>query len=109
MNVLNSPPEGNGDESMEAEELSRGLQKVMLQLKAEHMGPEGRGVDYPQLASSKLFSEYVQIASQLVNCNPAQLSEESRMAFFISILNIPMPLVTVLSLKLPSLPNLRYL
>ena len=71
---------------MSPEELSRHLQKVMLQLKSEHMGPDGRGVDYIQLGSSKHFKEYVSISSRLVHCDPTQLSEESRMAFFISIL-----------------------
>ena len=89
MNILNNLPEGDRDEavSMTPEELSRYLQTKMLELKAEYMGPDGQGVDYLQLPSSKLFSEYVHLSAQLVTCDPSQLSEESRMAFFISILS----------------------
>lgn len=86
MNVLNSL-EGEVAEPMMPEELSRHLQKAMLELKAEHMAADGRGVDYAKLASSQLFSEYVKLSSQLATCDPTQLSEESRMAFFISILH----------------------
>lgn len=86
INVLNSPPKRTDAESETPEELSRHLQRTMLELKAGHMGPDGRGVDYQQLTSSKLFTEYVCLSSQLITCDPSQLSEESRMAFFISIL-----------------------
>lgn len=86
MSVLNSACGGDGAGPLSPEELSRHLQRAMLQLKSEHMDPDGRGVDYAQLRFSKHFTEYVNISSQLVNCDPTQLSEESRMAFFISIL-----------------------
>lgn len=92
MNVLNrngtelgAGKPGVGIEAKTPEELGRYLQQAMLLLKADHIGPEGRGVDYPHLASSKSFSDYVEVAAQLVDCDPSLLSEKERMSFFISI------------------------
>lgn len=88
MNVLNSGGSGHGELVNTPEQLGRYLQKAMLQIKANHIGSDGRGVDYTALASSDAFSEYVRVAQQLVNCDLTPLSEEDRMAFFISILRI---------------------
>lgn len=68
------------------EELGRSLQKAMLQMKGEHMSGDGRGIDYAGLASSKSFSDYIQLAGQLENCDLTTLPQDQRMAFFISIL-----------------------
>lgn len=90
MNVLNIGGVSGGAEGNAAvetpEQLGRYLQRAMLQIKADHIGNDGRGVDYSSLASSKSFLEYIQVAGQLVTCDPIPLSEEERMAFFISIL-----------------------
>ena len=84
MNVLNN---GAVDTATSTpEQLGRYLQQAMLQIKADHIGADGRGVDYASLVSSKAFSEYVEVARQLVNCDLSMLAEEERMAFFISIL-----------------------
>ena len=89
MNVLN---DGDTDSagSQAPEQLGRHLQQAMLQIKADHIGADGRGVDYASLRSSKAFAEYVQVARQLVHCDPTALSEEAKMAFFISILHVGM-------------------
>lgn len=89
MNVLNSGGDVNGVVPVPEtpEQLGTYLQKAMLQIKAAHMDREGRGVDYASLTSSEAFSEYVRVAQQLVNCDPTQLPEEERMAFFINIYN----------------------
>ncbi len=89
MNVLNGGEGAVGPSAATEgpEELGRYLQQAMLRIKAEHIGADGCGVDYAALASSHAFSEYVQVARQLVNCDPTPLPEEERMAFFISILN----------------------
>ena len=85
MNILNKAV-SDGLDQRPPEELGRYLQKAMLQIKAEHIAEDGRGVDYTKLASSELFKEYAQVARQLVNSDPGPLSEPERMAFFISIL-----------------------
>ena len=87
MNVLNrAGSEGDSTGQRSPQDLGRYLQQAMLQIKTEHMDASGRGVDYQRLASSKLFTEYLQVAHQLVDCDPTPLSEQDRMAFFISIL-----------------------
>lgn len=88
MNILNTGRDVSGAApALETpEQLGRYLQKAMLQIKAAHIDAEGRGVDYASLASSEAFLEYVKVAEQLVKCDPSQLPEEERMAFFISIL-----------------------
>ncbi len=91
MNILNikSAP-GQETQSQAAAkdpvQLSRCLQQAMLQLKADHMSPDGRGVDYAGIASGKAFADYLSLAEELIECDPTSLSEEERMAFFISIL-----------------------
>lgn len=86
MNVLNS---GDADSAVSGapEQLGRHLQQAMLQVKADHIGAGGRGVDYASLRSSTAFAEYVQVSQQLVHCDPTALSEEAKMAFFINIYN----------------------
>lgn len=89
MNVLNTigyAPGADVAEHKTPEELGKYLQQTMLKIKAEHIGADGHGVDYMKLTSSRLFSDYVQMANQLVNCDPTLLLEQERMAFFISIL-----------------------
>lgn len=88
MNVLNTEGNagGNSPALQTPEQLGRYLQKAMLQVKASHMDSEGHGVDYAALASSEAFSQYVTVVQQLVSCDPTQLPEDERMAFFISIL-----------------------
>ena len=88
MDILNAgaaPKPGIAVES--PEELGRSLQKAMLQMKGEHMSGDGRGIDYTALVSSKSFSDYIQLAGQLENCDLTTLAQDERMAFFISILN----------------------
>lgn len=68
--------------------LSSALQQSMLRMKGEFMDAEGRGVDYEGLRKSALFSEYVKLAGELVECDIGCLGEEERKAFFISILMI---------------------
>ena len=66
-------------------QLSKLLQKQMLQMKGEFMGCDGRGVDYGRLAASATFQQYTSLAERLRTCAVANLSEPQRMAFFISI------------------------
>lgn len=87
MNILNKDGVASEEAQKPPEELGRFLQRSMLQMKAEYMAEDGRGVDYAQLASSDLFAQYVKMVHQLVDCDPTPLPEQDRMAFFISILS----------------------
>ena len=89
LRVLNSGPEGDStateDLGLGTVHLSKSLQKLMLQMRGEFMGADGRGIDYGRLSSSALFAQYVALAGRLRNCAVADLGERQRMAFFISI------------------------
>lgn len=90
MNVLNLSGTGTNEEDRESSrspvELANYLQRAMLQIKAEHISPDGRGVDYSNLTKSQSFSDYVKVSHELVTSDPTPLSEDERKAFFISIL-----------------------
>ncbi len=68
------------------DELSSELQKSMLRMKGEFMDADGKGVDYDGLRKSALFSDYVELSRDLVECDMKCLGAEERKAFFISIL-----------------------
>lgn len=90
LRILNSsgPDCDNASEEMGLGtlQLSKSLQKAMLQMRGEFMGGDGRSVDYGRLATSTLFKHYAALAGRLRTCTVATLSEPQRMAFFISIL-----------------------
>ena len=87
LNVVGASDEGNPDDEMKSpDELARYLQQAMLHIKAQHISPDGRGVDYSGLASSTPFQDYIKVANKLIKCDPSSLSEDERTAFFISIL-----------------------
>ena len=67
-------------------ELALELQRTMLRMKGEYMTEDGKGVNYEMLTHSKLFEHYQCLASDLKYCDPSQLDEDERKAFFISIL-----------------------
>ena len=92
--ILNtaSPPGGGESGSVTSYppiELSRKLQRTMLQMKGEFMSADGKGVDYGSLSTSELFTQYLQLAEELNGTDISQLSEAERKAFFISILCLP--------------------
>ena len=62
------------------------LQHTMLNMKGEYMTEDGKGVNYEMLTQSELFGRYQSLARELVHCDPSQLDEDERKAFFISIL-----------------------
>lgn len=87
MDILNAGVPAKPGTAVESpEELGRCLQRAMLLMKGEHMSGDGRGIDYTALASSESFSDYIQLAGQLENCDLTTLPQDERMAFFISIL-----------------------
>ena len=56
-------------------------------MKGEIITEDGSGVKYEELPKSPLFSQYKQQAYQLRHANLTTLSEDEKMAFFISILS----------------------
>lgn len=68
-------------------DLALELQRTMLQMKGEYMIEDGKAVDYEKLTHSELFKHYQSLTAELVNCDPSQLDEDERKAFFISILS----------------------
>lgn len=91
LRILNSsgPDCDNASEEMGLGtlQLSKSLQKAMLQMRGEFMGGDGRSVDYGRLATSTLFKHYAALAGRLRTCTVATLSEPQRMAFFINVYN----------------------
>lgn len=87
----NTEPDERGNASEEmglgTVQLSKALQKMMLQMRGEFMSGDGRGVDYRGLATSGLYKDYVALAGRLRTCATADLSEPQRMAFFINVYN----------------------
>ena len=87
--VLNAklPAPAESDQLRSPVALATELQRTMLQMKGQFMTSDGKGVDYEALGKSSLFSHYLQLSRELVDCDVQGLSEEERKAFFISILH----------------------
>ena len=66
-------------------DLALELQRTMLQMKGEFITKDGKGVNYELLTHSELFKRYQGLTSELEQCDPSQLDEDERKAFFISI------------------------
>lgn len=74
--------------SQSAVDLSKKLQKTMLQLKGEFMTHDGKGVNYPLLKQSQIFKEYSEkMAPLLQNVKLDNVNENEKKAFFINIYN----------------------
>ena len=56
-------------------------------MKGEVIAEDGMGVRYQELSGSNLFSQYKEQAQALKDLDLSPLSENERMAFFISILS----------------------
>ena len=67
------------------EDISKRLQKRMLQIKGKFMCDDGKSVDYNGIRTSEIFAEYVEESSRLVHVDLATLTDQQKMAFFISI------------------------
>lgn len=89
--ILNS-----GDSSLQslpsAVELSRQLQKLMLNIKGNFISHEGHEVDYTALKDSDLFREYVERTKALKVVDLGSLERKERIAFFLSIFYAGPPL-----------------
>ncbi|XP_073234466.1 uncharacterized protein [Porites lutea] len=84
--ILNS-----GDSSLQslpsAVELSRQLQKLMLNIKGNFISREGHEVDYTALKDSDLFREYVERTKALKVVDLGSLERKEKIAFFLNIYN----------------------
>ena len=67
------------------EDISKRLQKLMLQIKGQFMSEEGKAVDYNGIKTSDLFVKYVEECSKLTRVDLRTLRDEEKIAFFISI------------------------
>jgi hypothetical protein len=67
------------------EDISKRLQKLMLQIKGQFMCDDGKSIDYNGIRTSEIFAEYVEESSRLVHVDLATLTDQQKMAFFISI------------------------
>jgi len=89
--ILNS-----GDSSLQslpsAVELSRQLQKLMLNIKGNFISHEGHEVDYAALKDSDLFREYVEKTKILKVVDLGSLERKEKIAFFLSIFYTGPPL-----------------
>jgi hypothetical protein len=68
------------------EDISKRLQKLMLQIKGQFMCDEGKAVDYGAIRTSQVFSQYIEQCSRLADVDLRTLTDQEKMAFFISIL-----------------------
>jgi hypothetical protein len=68
------------------EDISKRLQKLMLQIKGQFMCDEGKAVDYGGIRTSQVFSQYTEQCSRLADVDLRTLTDQEKMAFFISIL-----------------------
>ena len=75
-----------------AVELSRQLQKLMLNIKGNFISHEGHEVDYTALKDSNLFREYVDRTKALKVVDLGSLERKEKIAFFLSIFYAGRPL-----------------
>ena len=85
MRVLNVAGAGTSARRSPSE-VALALQRTMLRLKGKFMSSDGKGVDYGALVRSEMFSQYQQLAIELIECDISALAQQERKAFFISIL-----------------------
>lgn len=86
MRVLNEGSLSESSSPLSAVELSKLLQKLMLNMKGSFMSDDGRGVDYSALRNSELFVKYSNFACDLREIAVWEMTEDEKKAFFISIL-----------------------
>ena len=73
------------------EDISKRLQKLMLQIKGQFMFDDGKAIDYNGTRNSDVFAQYLEGCSRLVNVDLEKLTDQQKMAFFISIFCLPKP------------------
>mmetsp|Transcript_19632 Transcript_19632/g.31985 ORF Transcript_19632/g.31985 Transcript_19632/m.31985 type:complete len:465 (+) Transcript_19632:597-1991(+) len=69
-------------------QISELLQRGMSQLLDSHGREGGKAIDYKALAKDPAFGDIVRLSHQLAKSDPAVLSRDERMAFYINIYNV---------------------
>ena len=85
------------------EDISKRLQKLMSQIKGQFMCDDGKAIDYNGTRNSKVFAQYLEECSRLVNVDLEKLTDQQKMSFFISIFCYLSHSVAIRALIRPSL------
>ena len=68
-------------------DVAEDLRKLILQIFASFLSPDGRSVNYKGIKESQMFETYKSIARELQRVDIKELSREGKLAFFINIYN----------------------
>lgn len=72
----------------DADTMARDLRKVVLKLFADFLSPDGRTVDYRGMGASANWDKFLLMATQLQRVSIEDMSEATKLAFFINIYNV---------------------
>ena len=70
-----------------AEEVAEDLRKLILQIFAAFLSPDGKSVNYKGIKESQMFETYKAMARELQRVDLKELSKEGKFSFFINIYN----------------------
>ena len=70
-----------------AEEVAEDLRKLILQIFAAFLSPDGKSVNYKGIKESQMFETYKAMARELQRVDLKELSKEGKLSFFINIYN----------------------
>ena len=70
-----------------AEDVAEDLRKLILQIFAAFLSPDGKSVNYKGIKESQMFENYKAMARELQRVDLKELSREAKLAFFINIYN----------------------
>jgi len=71
-----------------ADQVAEEIRDIMSQIFSKFLSADGKTVDYNGIASSPLWAEYLNLATQLQRVDIETLDRDARLAFFINIYNI---------------------
>lgn len=70
-----------------AGELGEDIRKLILKIYAAFLSPDGKKVNYKEIAGSDEFKKYVRLTKELQRVNVVDASVDEKVAFFINIYN----------------------
>jgi len=71
-----------------ADQVAEEIRDIMSQIFSKFLSADGKTVDYDGIASSPLWAEYLNLATQLQRVDIETLDRDAKLAFFINIYNI---------------------
>jgi len=71
-----------------ADQVAEEIRDIMSQIFSKFLSADGKTVDYDGIASSPLWAEYLNLATQLQRADIETLDRDAKLAFFINIYNI---------------------